>query len=112
MNTSGDHGNWEGLSGGKVVHAWLLYILSQGDHRLSHVQDWSAQRVLTISALLDEPRCRDLDFNDDRLGRLLDRFGADHHWDSFEQALGKSFVEVYSLSAQQRRTTRYPIGLL
>lgn len=93
----GDHGNWEGLSGGKLVCGWLLYILSEGDHRLSHVQDWAAQRINTLSALLDAPTCRELDFNDDRLGRLLDRYGDDAKWHEFELALGKSFLEVYLL---------------
>jgi hypothetical protein len=35
-----DHGLWSGLSGGKVVAGWLSYILTEGDHRLSHVEGW------------------------------------------------------------------------
>jgi len=98
----GDHGNWEGLSGGKLVCGWLLYILSEADHRLSHVQDWASQRIQTLSALLDAPTCQELDFSDDRLGRLLDRYGDDNKWHDFEQALGKSFLEVYLLPEAEK----------
>jgi hypothetical protein len=32
------HGNWQGLSLGWVAAGWLSHILSQGDHRMNHVQ--------------------------------------------------------------------------
>ena len=32
------HGNWQGLSLGHIAVVWLIHILSQADHRLSHVQ--------------------------------------------------------------------------
>jgi len=32
------HGNWQGLSLGQVVAVWLCFILSESNHRLSHVQ--------------------------------------------------------------------------
>lgn len=34
------HGNWDGLSLGWTATIWLVYILSQADHRLNQVQDW------------------------------------------------------------------------
>ena len=43
------HGNWQGLSLGWVAMIWLTHILSEGDHRLSHVQTWADQRVETLS---------------------------------------------------------------
>jgi transposase len=91
-----DHGNWTGISGGKVVCGWLLYMLSQADHRLSHVQDWAARRIGVLAALLNEPEVCELDFSDDRLGRLLDRMSHNDGWASFEQALGQVFIEVYT----------------
>jgi transposase len=36
------HGNWQGLSLGKVIVGWLTYLLSQGDHRLNQVEAWAA----------------------------------------------------------------------
>ena len=32
------HGNWQGLSLGWVTVIWLSSILSEGDHRLNHVE--------------------------------------------------------------------------
>lgn len=92
-----DHGHWKGLSGGKVTLGWLLYILSEGDHRLSHVEDWSQLRLNSLAAVLDSRNLRSLDFSDDRLGRLLDRFSNDDNWDKFETALGKKVLQVYAI---------------
>jgi len=37
------HGNWQGLSTGTVAVVWLTFILTEANHRLSHVQDWAEQ---------------------------------------------------------------------
>ena len=94
-----DHGHWKGISGGQLTLGWLLYILSEGDHRLSHVEDWASARLLSLSSILQEPALRALDFCDDRLGRLLDRFSNDDSWESFELAFNQDFLEVYSLKS-------------
>lgn len=93
-----DHGNWQGVSGGSVVAGWVLYILSEADHRLSHVEDWAASRLSVLSALLSQEELRALDFCDDRLGRLLDRFSQDADWQHFECEFGKRLLEVYPLA--------------
>jgi transposase len=90
-----DHGNWKGISGGKVLFGWLLYILSEGDHRLSHVEDWAEQRLHTLSAIMDEPEIRSVDFCDDHLGSLLDRLSDDEAWERFECDLGRQIVQVH-----------------
>lgn len=92
-----DHGHWKGISGGKLTFGWLLYILSQGDHRLSHVEDWAELRLRSLAAILEEPKLRSLDFCDDRLARLLDRFSEDDKWTDFEKAIGKKLLQVYQL---------------
>ena len=51
------HGNWQGLSLGQVMVTWLAHILSEGDHFMSHVQDWansnaSARRLPLLQAVL------------------------------------------------------------
>src|SRR2546426_12018519 len=40
-------GNWTGLSLGWVSTIWLSSILSQGDHRMVHVEPWVAKRLWT-----------------------------------------------------------------
>ena len=39
------HGNWKGLSLGVVTEVWLTYILSEGDHRMSPVQQWAEEHI-------------------------------------------------------------------
>ena len=45
--------HWKGpLTPGEVLAVWLLFILSQGDHCLNHVEPWVAEHQGTLSALL------------------------------------------------------------
>lgn len=90
-----DHGLWRGISGGKTSFCWLLYLLSQGDHRLSHVEDWVSERQTLLSVLLDQDMIRKLDLSDDRLGRLLDRFSKDENWKNFESEWSSQLVRIY-----------------
>ena len=43
----GQHGNWEGVATGYVIAIWLAYILSEGDHRKSYLQEWVAEGAST-----------------------------------------------------------------
>lgn len=93
---------WRGVSPGKVITGWLLYILSEADHRLSHVEAWAAQRLSVLSAILEEPQLNVLDFSDDKLGRLLDRLSVEAPWQAFEADLSKHLLQVYTLSGPFR----------
>ena len=42
------HGNHKGLSSGQLAVIWLTYILTEYDHRLSSVEEWSQERRLTL----------------------------------------------------------------
>lgn len=33
-----------------VAGVWLLFVTSQGDHGLAHVQPWAAERLATLGA--------------------------------------------------------------
>ena len=90
------HGNWQGLSLGKVLVGWLSYLLSQGDHRLNQVEAWASGLSNTLAQCL-APTVRSLDFSDDRLERVLDRLSDDQRWDRFEGALNGQTVRVYDL---------------
>lgn len=91
------HGNWQGCSLGTVVTVWLVYILSEGDHRLSEVQEWVAARVNTLGLCL-KTRLRPEDFSDDRLAIALNLLGDDRAWGLFESALTQSLLRVYDLN--------------
>src|SRR4051812_50223950 len=57
--------HWKGpLTPGEVLAVWLLFILSQADHCLNHVESWVAQHHSTLSALLGKevlPACAHAD---------------------------------------------------
>ena len=91
------HGNWEGeLTAGEVLAVWLCFIISRGDHRVSEVRTWVAQRPLLFKSLLGK-KVRDLDFTDDRLAKLLTELGDAKQWQAFEQELSGHLLRVYDL---------------
>jgi len=93
------HGNWQGLSPGRVLTGWLAYILSEGDHRLNQAQDWVAGRLHVLQPLLGT-ELQAIDFTDDRLAIGLDLLSDDAHWTAFEAALNQRTLRVYDLAAQ------------
>lgn len=90
------HGNWQGCSLGTVVVIWLTYILSEGDHRLSEVQEWVAARVNTLSLCL-KASIRPEDVSDDRLAIALNLLGDDEDWQAFEHDMTQGLLRVYDL---------------
>lgn len=101
-----DHGLWKGISGGKLAEGWLMYILSEGDHRLSHVEEWAELRLESLGAILGESELRVLDFSDDRLGRLLDRYSDDEEWNALEIGLGRQLLQVYGLESGEEESLK------
>ncbi len=96
------HGNWQGLSLGWTTTVWLAHILSEGDHRLNHVQSWAEKRVETLSHCTGQ-EVRALDFSDDRLADVLSALSRDTAWEGFEAALNGYLLRVYDLAPQQVR---------
>jgi transposase len=94
------HGNWQGLSLGRVTTIWLSSILSQGDHRLVHVEPWVEQRQFTLSHVIGEV-VRSHEFSDDRLEIILRRLSDDTRWAAFESALNQHLIRVYDLRADR-----------
>ena len=89
--------HWKGpLTPSEVLAVWLLFILSESDHCLNHLEPWVAQHQHTISALLDKP-IRPTDFHDDRLADWLNRLAADGVWAAFERELNQHTIRVYQL---------------
>lgn len=99
------HGGWAGLSLGGTAVVWLTHVLSQADHRLSHVQPWAERRLETLRgcfAYLGQP-VRALDVADDRLAAILHALSDDGRWVAFERALTGRLLRVYDLAAQRVR---------
>jgi len=90
------HGNWQGVSPGKMLTGWLVHILSVADHRLNHAQDWAAKRIETLRHSLGV-ELNALDFSDDRLAVGLDLLSDDERWAEFETDLNRRIIRVYDL---------------
>ncbi len=96
------HGNWRGLSPGKMLTGWLTHILSEADHRLNQVQAWAAKRLTTLRGCLGV-ELNALDFSDDRLAVGLDMLSDAARWAAFEAALNQRTLRVYALQARRVR---------
>jgi transposase len=86
----------EGLSNGWLVTVWIAYLLSQADHRKSHVQEWVESLRHTIETLISQP-IRPVEFGDDRLTLVLKRLSDRTHWQELESQLWHAQCEVYAL---------------
>ena len=105
----GTHGLQHGLTNDELVLTWLAYILSEGDHRKSGVEDWAWRHRRTLEQLLGHP-LRRVDFSDDRLGNLLQRFSAREKWEALESSMWQAEMQVYDLEVECVRldsTTSY-----
>ena len=89
--------NWKGpLTPGEVLAVWLLFILSQGDHCLNHVEPWVAEHQGTLSALLGKT-VLPVHLHDDRLADWLTRLSASDSFSILERDLNQQTVRVYQL---------------
>ena len=96
------HGNWDGLSLGHLVAVWLTFIMSESNHRLSHLQPWAAGRLQTLRAALGVDLV-ETDFTDDRLAQALDYLSADEGWQQFEDGLNRHLIRIYDLHGETVR---------
>jgi hypothetical protein len=93
------HGNRKGLSVGNVTLVWLSHILSEANHRMNHVQEWSKRRKEIIRGCgLEMFEAEDM--TDDRLADILRALSNDTHWSAFEQELMETLVRVYDLQKE------------
>src|SRR4051812_8206900 len=91
---------WKGPpSPGEVLAIWLLFVLSQGDHCLNHVEPWVAQHQGTLSALLGK-EVLPVAWHDDRLADWLDRLAAGDSFSLLERDLNCQSIRVYQLPTE------------
>jgi transposase len=89
--------HWKGpLTPGEVLAVWLLFLLSQGDHCLNHVEPWVAQHQGSLSALLGKT-VLPVALHDDRLADWLDRLSSDDSFSVLERDLNQQTLRVYHL---------------
>ena len=105
----GQHGNQQGLSNGWLTTVWLAYMLVEGDHRKSIVEEWAHDRRRLLGMLIGQS-VRENELNDDRLGRLLTRLADPDRWAAIESALWEKTSMVFQLECRHVRhdsTTSY-----
>src|SRR5262245_19837188 len=89
--------HWKGpLTPGEVLAVWLLFLVSQGDHCLNHVQPWVAQHQGVLSALLGKP-VLPTHAHDDRLADGLTRLSRGDGFAALERDLNRRTIRVYQL---------------
>lgn len=93
------HGNWQGISHGKMLTGWLVHILSKADHRMNQVQDWADRRLETLQGCLGT-EVSALDFSDDRLTIGLDMLSDDESWVAFEAGPNQRTLRVYNFQVE------------
>ena len=90
------HGNQKGLSNGQLALGWIAHMLTENNHCKAPVEEWSKNHKITLQALLDD-EITDTDFEDCRLGRLLEKFAEDTSWHRLEEAFYKNSFSVLEL---------------
>lgn len=89
--------HWKGpLTPGEVLAIWLLFLVSQGDHCLNHVQPWVEQHQGVLSTLVGKP-VLSTDAHDDRLAEWLTRLGGSTAFGALEGDLNQQIIRVYQL---------------
>jgi transposase len=92
--------HWKGpLTPGEVLAVWLLFLASQGDHCLNHLQPWVEEHQGVLSALLGKP-VRPPCAHDDRLADWLTRLGHGDAFAALERDLNQHTVRVYRLPTE------------
>lgn len=99
------HGNWGGISPGRVGVGFLLYVVSERDHRIVSVEEWAEEHLATLRHVLGAEVVPQ-DFTDDRILRVLGQVGEEQarRWEQMEQQLGCHLVQAFNLPRDTART--------
>lgn len=91
------HHLWQGASPGQLLKCLMLYMLSEGDHRMSHVETWASGLEYSLGQILGIPDFKSSEVSDDRLGNLLDLLSKDKYWQPFAVDSNECLLRVYDL---------------
>jgi transposase len=84
------------LSWGWTAVVWLSYILSEGDHRKSSMEQYISRMHDTLKNLTGQ-EISEADFTTDRLAILLKYLSQESYWAAIEHDLSERSIEVYEL---------------
>lgn len=100
--THGNTMNHNELTNGEALTIWLIYILSQSDHRKMTVEEWIRLNSAMLSKLWGAPVPAS-DFTDDRLSTILSRLANAISQAKIDRQLFENTVYVYDLYADHIR---------
>ena len=95
-NHTPTHWKQRALSWGWTAVIWLSYILSEGDHRKSSVEQYISRMQETLENLTGQEIC-EADFATHRLAVLLRYLSQESYWPGIEKDLSKRSIEVHEL---------------
>jgi len=93
------HWKQRSLSWGWTAMIWLSYILSEGDHRKSSMEQYIKEMQNTLKGLTGQNISAD-DFTTDRLANLLKYLSINTYWIAIEQELSERSIEVHELPTE------------
>lgn len=96
------HGNWQGLSMGQVMVTWLVHVLSEHNHFMSHVQEWAKRVPQTLAGLWGQA-LRPTDLTDDRLAEVVRVLSLNEVWHPLESRVNQQMIRVYALPVERVR---------
>lgn len=97
------HGNWHSPSIGNIVLGWLMYIISENDHRAYKVEDWAQAHLVTLRWALENPELTSKTFQDDRLANILERFSDKTLFNNMLCEHSGHLIRLYELPTQTAR---------
>ena len=105
------HGQWEGLSYGKLALLFVTYIIHQRSHRLMKMEGWLNDQRTVIEQVTGWS-IRPKEATDDHIGLLLDEMGSSEEKGVvLQQQLGEHLIHAYELPTEVARydTTTFSV---
>ena len=90
------HGNHQGLSVGWLAVIFLVYILTEANHKMCPVQEWVDKHRYTLEKLTGQT-IAPTDFTDDHLADVLRYLSDEAFWWWVEQDVSQHTIRVYRL---------------
>lgn len=94
IGTHGTTQRYKVLTNASALLVWLLFLLTQGDHRKYTVASWVAQHQQTLEALFRQPIAPE-ECSDDRLSTILTRLADPLTQETLDGELATRTIHVY-----------------
>lgn len=105
------HGNWQGLSYGKLAVLFITYVIQNRTHNLSKMEKWVKDHHKSLE-IFTGWTIREKEATDDRLGLLLENLGKDEESIyEIQQKMSKHQIQAFDLPTKVARydTTSFSV---